>query len=144
MEKNAVVLEPGVKYFTFLVKLIVTFGDYMMAPLSVKRRKLDHEARSNDGSESEDSSNGAPAPQPALKGTELFKHAPPKRTQDDNDAALYAGGLYKSSLFKLQVDELLREVQPNYEKRFAGVNDALRRLKSLIEGVEERSPLSVS
>jgi U3 small nucleolar RNA-associated protein 22 len=61
----------------------------------------------------------------------------------DNDA-IYSGGLYRSSIFKLQVDELLAEVQPNYEKRAGVIDDALRKLKSLIEGIENREVLSVS
>ena len=64
--------------------------------------------------------------------------------QDDDNDAIYAGGLYKSSMFKLQVDEMLAEVQPNYEKRASVIDDALRRLKGLIEGIEDREALSVS
>ena len=64
--------------------------------------------------------------------------------QDDDNDAIYAGGLYKSSMFKLQVDEMLAEVQPNYEKRAGVIDDALRKLKSLIEGIEDQEGLSVS
>ena len=64
--------------------------------------------------------------------------------QDDENDALYAGGLYKSSMFKLQVDEMLAEVQPNYEKRAGVIDDALRKLKGFIEGIEDREALSVS
>jgi hypothetical protein len=64
--------------------------------------------------------------------------------QDDENDALYAGGLYKSSMFKLQVDEMLAEVQPNYEKRAAVIDDALRKLKGLVEDIEDREALSVS
>jgi U3 small nucleolar RNA-associated protein 22 len=63
--------------------------------------------------------------------------------QDDENDALYAGGSYKSSMFKLQVDEMLAEVQPNYEKRAGAIDDALRRLKGLIEGIGDREALSV-
>ena len=63
--------------------------------------------------------------------------------QDGDNDALYAGGLYKSGMFKLQVDEMLAEIQPNYEKRAAAIDDALRRLKSLIEGIGDREALSV-
>jgi hypothetical protein len=60
----------------------------------------------------------------------------------DNDA-IYVGGSYKSSMFKLQVDEMLAEVQPNYEKRGPVIDEALRTLKGLIEGIEDREGLSV-
>jgi hypothetical protein len=65
-------------------------------------------------------------------------------TQDDNNDAIFAGGLYKSSVFKLKVDEMLAEVQPNYEKRASVIDDALHRLKGLIEGIEDREALPVS
>lgn len=64
--------------------------------------------------------------------------------QDGDNDAIYAGALYKSSMFKLQVDEMLAEVQPNYEKRASVIDDALRRLKGLIEGIQDREALSVS
>jgi U3 small nucleolar RNA-associated protein 22 len=107
-----------------------------MSSLPAKRRKLDHTSTSLDDSESESNiSKAAPAP-PRPRHT--------KRTHDDDDAALYAGGIYKSSLFKLQIDELLREVAPNYAKRFCGLTETLHKLKGLIEGIEERDALSVS
>lgn len=60
-----------------------------------------------------------------------------------NDASAIYAGEYNSSLFKLQVDHLLEDAQPNYEKRLGGVDDALRKLKGLIEGIEDREGLSV-
>jgi U3 small nucleolar RNA-associated protein 22 len=65
-------------------------------------------------------------------------------TQCSDNDAIYDGGLYKSSMFKLQVDEMLAEVQPNYEKRANVIDDALRRLKCVIEGITDRDLLSVS
>jgi U3 small nucleolar RNA-associated protein 22 len=116
-----------------------------MGPCPTKRRKLEHGESFPDGSDSEGNSpreqavgNTSEEPPAPLKQTRT------KRAQDDDDAALYAGGLYKSSFFKLQVDELLREVKPNYEKRFSGVKEVLHKLKGLIESIEERDALSVS
>jgi U3 small nucleolar RNA-associated protein 22 len=114
-----------------------------MNPLPAKRRKLDHTSTSLDDSESE-----AHEPQstPNISKEALAPPRPThtKRAHGDDDAALYAGGIYKSSLFKLQVDELLREVAPSYEKRFGGLTETLHKLKGLIEGIEERDALSVS
>jgi U3 small nucleolar RNA-associated protein 22 len=111
----------------------------------MKRRKLDHDLTSLDGG---DSDGNGPREKAAANGPEeppaSVKQTRTKRAQDDDDAALYAGGLYKSSLFKLQVDELLHEVEPNYEKRFRGMKEALHKLKGLIEGIEERDALPVS
>jgi len=107
-----------------------------MSPLPTKRRKLDHSpAESDEGRTASDPSRDDAAP---------ARPTNTKRVHDGDDAALYAGGLYRSSLFKLQVDELLREVAPNYEKRFGGLPAALHKLKGLIEGIEEQDALSVS
>lgn len=67
----------------------------------------------------------------------------PSQSQNADDSALYSGGVYKSSMFKLQVGELLAEVRPNYEKRLGGVDQALHRLNSLIEGIQRREMLPV-
>lgn len=50
----------------------------------------------------------------------------------------------KSSLFKLETDELLKEVQINYEKRMAPVVKLLHKLKEVIDGIPEREPVAVS
>lgn len=117
-----------------------------MSPSPAKRRKLDHDLAPVDASIDSDSKVNEVQP-----FSNVQKAAPaldkPQRSQraiENEDAALYAGGFYKSSLFKLQVDELLHEVAPNYEKRFSGLTDDLHKLKVLIEEIEERAPLSVS
>lgn len=117
-----------------------------MAPQSPKRRKLDHSAsperedgdmsgEESDDSSSEESTSNAPAA--------TQKRPRPAQSHNADDSALYSGGVYKSSMFKLQVDELLAEVQPNYEKRLGGVDQALHRLNSLIEGIQGREMLPV-
>lgn len=114
-----------------------------MAPSNSKRRKLEHQS-SSPVSEDEDSSVSAQEELQADTVQEpITKPIRPKRRQDEDGTAIYAGGSYKSSMFKLQVDELLSEVQPNYEKRLEGVDVALRKLKDLIESIEDRDALSV-
>ncbi|RDW73842.1 putative pre-rrna processing protein utp22 protein [Coleophoma crateriformis] len=99
-----------------------------MAVNPSKRRKLDHEIQ-------EDSSNEAESKQVSkTKSARLTNH---------EDGALYSGGSYKSNLFKLQVDEMLAEVKPNYEKRLGFISDELHKLKGLIESIGDRDPLSV-
>ncbi|KAL2816849.1 Nrap protein [Aspergillus cavernicola] len=49
-----------------------------------------------------------------------------------------ASGLYKSSLFKLQLDELIAGSRPNYDKQLATLKDTLHDLKDLIEALAER------
>lgn len=112
-----------------------------MAPLPTKRRKLSHDGSSESADESAhetgtltDTKKNVPA---------QAKKVPRQRAHED-DSTIYAGGDYKSSLFKLQVDELLAEVQPDYEKRLRGVDEALRTLKGLMESITERDAVSVS
>lgn len=118
--------------------------------LSSKRRKLDHDSSPSniDQEISSGSEQSEDLSEESADDAELThsKQTPlrAKHTQGVDDAALYAGGSYKSSFFKLQVDELLAEVQPNYEKRLSGVNEALRRLKTLLEGIEDCNPVTVS
>jgi len=114
-----------------------------MSPLPAKRRKLDHSVTSLDDSDTE-SHKEQPASNLSREDARPLRATDIKPVRDGDDAALYAGGLYRTSLFKLQVDELLREVAPNYEKRFGGLTAALHKLKGLIEGIEERDALSVS
>lgn len=113
-----------------------------MSPLPAKRRKLNQDSTSIDGSQSEANEQHSP---PRASNEILASPKPTKapRANDGGDAALYAGGAYKSIMFKLQVDELLREVAPNYEKRFRGVTETLHKLKGLIEEIAEREAVSV-
>ena len=64
------------------------------------------------------------------------------------DAPLQDGGYtaetFKSNVFKLRVDELLEQVKLKYGKKEAPVENAMRTLKSLIEKLPNRAPLSVS
>jgi U3 small nucleolar RNA-associated protein 22 len=113
-----------------------------MSPLPAKRRKLKHDSTSIDESQSEANEQHSPL----RVWNEILASPKPTnatRANDDGDAALSAGWNYKSSMFKLQVDELLREVVPNYEKRFSGVTETLHKLKRLIEGIAEREAVSV-
>ncbi|ESZ96681.1 hypothetical protein SBOR_2940 [Sclerotinia borealis F-4128] len=124
-----------------------------MAPLTTKRRKLEHtsddEAPQLQDSKVDIGDIGAGSVGKESSSQDVdavrstLKHPPAKRQHNDQDAALYAGGLYKSSMFKLQVDELLNEVRPNYEKRAAGIKSSLHQLKNAIEGIEDRGPLSI-
>ncbi|PBP23114.1 putative pre-rRNA processing protein Utp22 [Diplocarpon rosae] len=121
-----------------------------MSTIHTKRRKLDsgeHRSPSvsSDDSHSSDDDDGhfpvSKSTPPAQIQTKTPSKA--KRTRHDHDPAIYAGGLYKSSLFKLQVDELLAEVQLNYEKRLTGVDDLLRKLKESIEEIGNRDATTI-
>lgn len=101
-----------------------------MAPEVSKRRKLE------DGEAAEVSGN-AEASAPADTTAAV---AGMKRKQEQSATAPYSGESYKSSLFKLQVDEMLGEVKPDYSKRFGPVDNAMRKLKTLIEAIPARDP----
>ncbi|EKD15098.1 uncharacterized protein L3040_003701 [Drepanopeziza brunnea f. sp. 'multigermtubi'] len=122
-----------------------------MTPLSTKRRKLENgqpSSPSGDSNGSGASHSGEETPHDSEPNPQAHSVQTPgtpkmKHTREDDDSAIFAGGMYKSSLFKLQVDELLAEVRPNYEKRLCGVDELLRKLKGLIEGIEARAAVSV-
>ncbi|KAL6721097.1 U3 snoRNP protein [Lecanora helva] len=53
-------------------------------------------------------------------------------------------GTYSASILQLQVDELLSGVQPDYERRLAKVEDAIHKLKGIIERIPSRDPKVIS
>lgn len=55
-----------------------------------------------------------------------------------------ASGFYKSSFFKLQMDELLEGLRPNYTKQVSKAQEPLHQIKSAIEGLSDKAPQSVS
>jgi U3 small nucleolar RNA-associated protein 22 len=121
-----------------------------MSPSALKKRKLNHNPKDSMDADDSPASNSESDAQFSAESEDDAPTSQPqkiplqhKRAHED-DTMIYAGGDYKSSLFKLQVDELLTEVQPNYEKRLRGVDEALHTLKGLIESFENRDALSVS
>jgi U3 small nucleolar RNA-associated protein 22 len=106
-----------------------------MALFLVKRRKIHHNnGETNSATEPLESSDS---------DIEKPQTVRPKRAQDVDESALYSGGLYNSSMFKLEIDEMLAQVQLNYEKQLPGLDEALLRLKTLIEGIENKELLPV-
>ena len=61
------------------------------------------------------------------------------RTQD---ALLPRGGL-QSSMLHLQIDELLTTVRPDYERRMKFAENALRKLKAIMEHIPPREAQAV-
>jgi U3 small nucleolar RNA-associated protein 22 len=53
---------------------------------------------------------------------------------------VYTGEIYKSNLFKLQVDELLKQVKPNYGKMEAPMIHAMGTLRKIINSIPSREP----
>lgn len=63
--------------------------------------------------------------------------------RDSDSKSIGTNDISRSSMFKLQVDEMLLAVKPNYSKIVGPVDKALRRLKSLIESIDDREPVTV-
>ena len=53
-------------------------------------------------------------------------------------------GTYTSSMLSLQVDELLLKMRPDYERRMIKIEDAIRKLKRIINNIPNREPMTVS
>jgi U3 small nucleolar RNA-associated protein 22 len=122
-----------------------------MAQHPIKRRKLEHDGDSSDADAASsnesmaDNSSASDESDNEDQPSKAHKKTPVKAPRTDVDSsAMYAGESHKSSIFKMQVDEMLAEVRPNYEKRMAPVNEALRKLKVIIESLGDREPMSVS
>ena len=77
--------------------------------------------------------------------TALNKVAKPNRKRPDDvpQDGVYTAEVYKSNAFKLQIDELLQQVKPKYGKKEAPAELAMRNLKTIIERIPSRGPLSV-
>jgi U3 small nucleolar RNA-associated protein 22 len=120
-----------------------------MSAHTVKRRKL---SPSPDASTSHTKSSGdsilttpkAGSERPARKN-DSTKLQVGGRGKDERSAELaMASGFYKSSFFKLQMDELLTGLRPNYEKRISKLQDTLHKLKDVIENLPENPPKSIA
>lgn len=118
-----------------------------MGEHSPKRRKLEH----NSSDEDEDIENeeleqeSEESEEKSEENTKSKSRNPTlKSASKVNFEAVHAGGLYKTAMFKLQIDDLLADVRPNYEKYSSTINGKLHEIKALIESILDREPLSVS
>ncbi|KAJ6153792.1 hypothetical protein N7470_006751 [Penicillium chermesinum] len=96
-----------------------------MSGHAVKRRKLSPESNDPQGKRKDDASKN---------------HLARKGKQDQSAELATATGFYKSNFFKLQMDELLTGLRPNYDKQVSKFQDILHKLKDVIESLPERSP----
>ena len=129
-----------------------------MALPAPKKRRLDTQEQSP---LSDDSSSPHSSPQPSVHDESSFSDAsnggqPKKINSKSNSKAVrherltngnsmepFTSGMYKSSMYKLQVDEMLDEVRPDYERRMSAVDNLLRDLKAVIESLPEIEAKSV-
>lgn len=122
-----------------------------MSAHTVKRRKLSpspdtstSHTRSSGDSTLTNSKAGSEKTAAARKNDSTKLQAG-SRGKDERSAELaMASGFYKSSFFKLQMDELLTGLRPNYDKRISKLQDTLHKLKNAIESLPENSAKPVA
>lgn len=117
----------------------------MAAPI-VKRRKL---SPTHDSAESTKPSNDDAMKSSKIQNEKATREHPAKgqtsrREKDGRSAELaMASGFYKSSFFKLQMDELLTGLRPNYDKHLSKLQDTLHNVKNAIESLPDITPKPV-
>lgn len=77
----------------------------------------------------------------AAPGTRSSQGKP--RKEGKNRPITFFRSAYGSSLFQLQIDELLSKVRPDYERRMVKAESALRKLKEIIERIPNCDAKSV-
>ncbi|KAL5043393.1 hypothetical protein BDW71DRAFT_119478 [Aspergillus fruticulosus] len=116
-----------------------------MSSHAVKRRRLSpspdgvFRAEASAASESDSRAN-RPVKNAASNGLKQAGISKPAKHTESTGATemALANGLYKSSFFKLQLDELITESKPSYDKQLTTIKDTLHSLKDLIESLPER------
>ncbi|KAI9752797.1 MAG: hypothetical protein M4579_005472 [Chaenotheca gracillima] len=123
-----------------------------MVPHPSKKRRLDSidSAEHVLGSEELNSLDNGGAHSGSSKDEELANPTPqqlkaqkrskPQRngTIDSKASEAFIGETNRSTMFKLQVDELLSEIRPNYQRKKESLDGVLQRLKTVIEQLPER------
>ena len=106
-----------------------------MSDHNAKRRKI------SPSPENGQNGNDQIASKNANKNASSTTNSTTKKGKNDRTAELaLASGFYKSNLFKLQMDELLTELRPNYDKQVSKIQGTLHKLKEIIERVPDREP----
>lgn len=116
-----------------------------MPPITHKRRKLSPQSTQvlYRGASDEDEKSEESSP----KDEDARRDAPrsnPKASRVGRGAIALGNGAYNTNLFQLQLNELLSKVRPDYERRMDKADNALRKLKDIIERIPNREAKSVS
>lgn len=104
---------------------------------------VDVESAENDDGVGEDG-------EPAAASSKMYQEkrnradgAKARRAATETARGAYAAGMFKSNMFKLQVDELLEQIRPRRSKREEAAEQALHSLKKTLDQSAARAPLSV-
>lgn len=109
-----------------------------MAIPAQKRRKLSSTSTSAfDHGASDDETSRGPSQESDVVKTPLPRNNP-KFARAESGSTSLGDGAYNTNLFQLQVNELLSRVRPDYERRMNKVENALRKLKGIIERIPNR------
>ena len=119
-----------------------------MAPHAIKRKKVAHPSsfESEDGgildagSVSSCSGHDATIVQKQSIGASQgsYENSRPQMGM----ANKFASSVYQSNTFKLQMEEMLLKVRPQYGTRMTKVDNALRKLKTIIESIPDREAVT--
>jgi U3 small nucleolar RNA-associated protein 22 len=97
----------------------------------------------SEGEEDDEDESGESANEPASSARVAVAKKAHKKPEAKLQDGIHTADTFKSNVFKLQVDELLAQVKPKYGKKEAPAENAMRTLKTLIEQLPSRAPLSV-
>ncbi|KAJ5772055.1 hypothetical protein N7520_002584 [Penicillium odoratum] len=120
-----------------------------MSAHAVKRRRLSPSPMQPNPQSQSKSSNTTPInskedpPKTVQSAARKDDHQGRKGKNDGSAELAMASGFYKSSFFKLQMDELLTGLRPNYEKQISKLQDTLHKLKDAIESIPNSESKSV-
>jgi U3 small nucleolar RNA-associated protein 22 len=122
---------------------------------AAKKRKLDQfrddpqlESSEMDGGSSDESSSlggtfGEIANRPGATSRATRQNGVRRNEKSSSDnALLLSGGMGKSAMMTLQVNELLSEVRPDYEKQLSQLESTLHKLKEIVESIPEVAPMT--
>jgi U3 small nucleolar RNA-associated protein 22 len=123
-------------------------SDVSMEPLddddeAVSDGSEDEEEDEEEEEEEEDDEKDQEQVAAPAKATATAPAKPNKRPAATLQDGAYTAETFKSNMFKLQVDELLEQVKPRHGKKAAAADNAMRTLKTIIEQIPARDPLSV-
>ena len=108
-----------------------------MAPHAVKKRKISHSSGVESPGALEASTAESSVSEAGLASMESRSTSIHARPSTDTAIA------YNTTIFQMQMEELISEVQPEYEKRMHRLEKVLRRLKEVIEKIPSQAPSSV-
>lgn len=109
-----------------------------MDPPAHKKRRLSPQPTvdlENEASDEEISVQSSQESHAVEKSIHRSKPNPPRA---ENGPALSNYGVYHTNLFQLQLNELLSTVRPDYGRRMVKAENALRKLKTIIERIPNR------